>query len=146
MKLQIFKEAGGRIPRKKLRELFESIVEEEAEPGGGARVNLVITDNRNIRRLNRHYRRVDRITDVLSFNIDSEAEPDGTFGEVYISSAVAERQAGENKIAFSEEIVRLFCHGLLHLFGYDHIRKADRRVMRTREENCLRQLYGGRQP
>lgn len=144
MKLQIFKEAGGRIPRKKLRELFELIVEEEAEPGGSARVNLVITDNRNIRRLNRDFRKIDRATDVLSFNIDSQAEDDGTFGEIYISSAVADRQARENKIAFSDEIIRLFCHGLLHLFGYDHIRKADQRMMRSREEDCLRQRHGKR--
>ena len=135
MKLQIFKEAGGRLPRKRLRELFESIVEEEAEPGGSTRVNLVVTDNRNIRRLNRQYRKTDRATDVLSFNIDAQTEPDGTFGEVYISSVVAERQARENKIAFSEEIIRLFCHGLMHLFGYDHVRKADHLRMRQ----CLTQ-------
>ena len=144
MKLQIFKEAGGRLPRKKLRELFELIVEEEAEPGGSARVNLVITDNRNIRRLNRDFRKIDRATDVLSFNIDSQAEADGTFGEVYISSAVAERQARENKIAFSDEIIRLFCQGLLHLLGYDHVRNVEQRVMSNRENDCLQQLHGDR--
>ena len=50
----------------------------------------------------------------------------------------------ENKIAFSEEIIRLFCHGLMHLFGYDHVRKADHLRMRQREEHYLRQIYGSR--
>jgi len=140
MRLRIYKATAARIPSGGIRRLFEMIAEEEADPDAPARVHLIITDNRRIRRLNRDFRSKDKATDVLSFNLDPVDEPGGVFGEIYISAPTAERQAAECGVTVGQEHLRLFCHGLLHLFGYDHQRKADSARMFARQEYYLKRL------
>jgi probable rRNA maturation factor len=137
MKLVILKDTPARIPRKRINRLFETIAEEEGESDWRAAVNLVITSDTRIRKLNQEFRRKDRSTDVLSFNIDSPEGAENTFGEVYISAATAARQAAEIGVALSHEYLRLACHGLLHLFGYDHERERDAGMMVEREGHFL---------
>ena len=95
---------------------------------------VVLCSDRAIRRLNRDYRRKDRPTDVLSFTF---GDPD-LLGEIYISLQRAKAQARMYGLTYDEELKRLLIHGLLHLMGYDHIKKADRLIMEERER-----LYGG---
>lgn len=137
MKLIVYKETKVRIPQTKLHKIFQLISEEEAEPGSSCTVNLIITTDRKIKDLNKSFRQKDKATDVLSFNIDSPDNPQGTFGEIYISSATAKKQAIEYKAPLAEELLRLFCHGLLHLFGYDHLKKNDELKMKKREDYFL---------
>lgn len=78
-------------------------------------INIVFTDNRYIRSLNREYRGINVPTDVLSFKLDESENS----GEIYISGEyVNESYKGEK---FTEEILRLIIHGTLHILGYDHI-------------------------
>ena len=77
-------------------------------------VNIIFIDERKIKELNREYREKDEVTDVLSFNIDS----DDTFGEIYLCPEYVINQFNEDK--HIEEILRLIIHGLLHLKGYEH--------------------------
>lgn len=94
---------------------------------------LVFTDDEEIRVLNRDYRRHDRATDVLSFHLQElrgEADPAGdgiALGDIVISVETARRRAhGRRLIA---ELERLAIHGLCHLFGHDHKKKAEATVM-----------------
>ena len=61
----------------------------------------------------------------------------GIVGEVYISVDTARRQAAEWRATLGDEILRLVCHGPLHLCGYDHHRAVDAVRMRRREEHFL---------
>jgi len=140
MRLQVHKEAAVRAPATRLHKLFDLVTEEEAEPGAAGRVNLVFTDDQRLRQLNREFRSKDQTTDVLSFNIDEPDNPRAIFGEIYISVPFAHRQAEGYGANLSEEILRLFCHGLLHLFGYDHHRPSETREMERRHEHYLSQL------
>ena len=84
-----------------------------------AEVNLIVTNDKRMRSLNREYRNIDKTTDVLSFPL----EPDGRseiIGEVYISETRAMDQAQEYAHSVSAELLRLTCHGLFHVLGYDH--------------------------
>jgi len=137
MKLRTYKDVQARIPATGIRRLFELITEEEADPEAPSVINLIITDDRRIRRLNREFRSKDKATDVLSFNHDPIDEPGGVFGEIYISDPQVRRQASDYGVTPAREYLRLFCHGLLHLFGYDHHRKADADRMFARQDYYL---------
>jgi probable rRNA maturation factor len=143
MKLQIFKETKTRVPRKKLFLLLEAIVNIEAPTRNLGCINLVFTTDRCIRALNKQFRHYDRPTDVLSFSLDEPADTEETFGEIYVSVPTAKRQAGQYGITLTDELLRLACHGMLHLFGYDHVKAADAKEMGDREDYFLKRLRSG---
>ena len=76
-----------------------------------------------IRELNRNFRDVDSVTDVLSFESDGEIDPEtGTeyLGDIVICLEQAARQTEQSGHPHENEIALLEIHGLLHLLGYDH--------------------------
>jgi probable rRNA maturation factor len=94
---------------------------------------LVFTDDDEIRVLNRDFRKHDRATDVLSFHLQElggEADPAGDgieLGDIVISVETARRRARGRRLV--AELERLAVHGLCHLFGHDHKKKAEAKVM-----------------
>jgi probable rRNA maturation factor len=96
----------------------------------GEIVVALVSDAR-IRSLNKRYRRMDRATDVLSF------EP----SDIVIATGVAHRQAREAGHSYLTELKVLALHGLLHLVGYDHHDPADAGRM-ARVERTLRRRGG----
>jgi probable rRNA maturation factor len=140
LSLCTFRDAKTRLPLKRIKTLFESIARDEQRPGWQGTINLVFTDDRTIQRLNRVHRRKDKPTDVLSFSVDAPDSRDAVYGEIYISCATAKRQAKAYGATLVDEYLRLVCHGLLHLYGYDHVRTAEAVVMREREDRYLSQV------
>ena len=143
MKLYIFKEVLARVPRQKIFNLFDKIMNKETEPDAGSRINLVFTTKKRIQQLNKSYRGKDKATDVLSFNLGDSGGDDSVFGEIYISTAIARVQALKFANTFGQELLRLTCHGLLHLLGYDHLKKNDAVKMQDREQYFLSKLKAG---
>lgn len=110
-------------------------------------IGLLLTTDLRIRRLNKQYRRKDKVTDVLSFALaesdaDFASSPDdpSTLGQVVVSYPRAVRQARDYGHSVEREVAFLFVHGLLHLLGYDHQRRADEQRMRERQEAILSSL------
>ena len=137
MKLLVFGDSGSRLPVKKIRRLFSLILEEEADPDWQSEVNLIFTTDNRMRSLNREFRGKNQSTDVLSFNLETPADAGNIFGEIYISVPIAARQAKIPGHSLLQEYLRLSCHGLLHLFGYDHEKDSDAAVMHKREDHFL---------
>lgn len=137
MKLKIINDTKNRLPGKLIRELFDIVVESEADAKWRGTVNMVFVGDRRIQSLNKKYRKLNRPTDVLSFNLERPDERENVFGELYISCQMAKRQASEQRVTLVDEYLRLSCHGLLHLFGYDHKKAAEAAVMRKKEELYL---------
>ncbi|MCK4574107.1 MAG: rRNA maturation RNase YbeY [candidate division Zixibacteria bacterium] len=137
MRLEIHKVAQDYLPRKKLHSLFERVVARESGRGRKGTVSLVFTTDEEIQVLNREFRSIDRPTDVLSFNLDEPDSDESVFGEIYIATPTARRQASSYRGTVTNEFLRLFCHGLLHLFGYDHMNERDAGRMKEREEHYL---------
>lgn len=135
MQLNIISDSDRKIPRKKIKALV-SLIEEEEEPPDST-VNIIFVSDRKIATLNREYRGKSGATDVLSFNIDNESGEDNTFGEIYISTDTAARNAATLKTGFYNEILHLCCHGFLHLLGYDHENDKDAEIMEARERRYL---------
>jgi len=106
---------------------------------------LVLTDDEEVRQLNKTYRKKDRTTDVLSFAMQegpgAELHPH-LLGDVVISVEQARKQAPDEEL--EAEIVRLMIHGLCHLRGFRHGDAGSRREMRQEEEALLEQIRQGR--
>jgi probable rRNA maturation factor len=100
---------------------------------GREELSIALVTDREMRSLNRRWRKQDRPTDVLSFPLD---EP-GVLGDVVISVATARRQAKEGGWPFAAELRRLLAHGILHCRGYDHQSAADARRMAAAERRLL---------
>lgn len=105
-------------------------------------VAVLLTDDAEIRVLNRDYRKHDRATDVLSFHLqelDGEGDPAGdgvNLGDIVISVPTARRRAAGRRLP--SELERLAIHGLCHLFGHDHKRKPEATVMYALERRLRR--------
>jgi len=86
-------------------------------------LSIVITDDAQVRELNRTYRGKDEPTNVLSFPMQegefSDITP-GLLGDVVISLDTAEAEAIAAGISTDERMSQLLVHGILHLFGFDH--------------------------
>lgn len=93
-------------------------------------VNVLLTSDAEIRRLNRTYRKKNKATDVLSFPAEGPAAS-GIAGDLAISVPTAAAQAVRLGNSLSTEIKILMLHGLLHLAGYDH--ETDTGQMARRE-------------
>jgi len=106
-------------------------------------VDVILVDDKFMRRLNKKFTNKDKTTDVLSFGMredKSDAIEYPSLGDIYVSLDQAKRQAVEYKVGFEEEVARLVTHGLLHLLGYDHASKKEETIMRKKEEGYLEKL------
>jgi probable rRNA maturation factor len=138
MHLNIISECHRRIPRKNIIRLFDFIEEDEEPPD--STINVIFIRDRQMRGLNRDYRNIDRPTDVLSFNIDDEPGEQSVLGEIYISVDTAAVNAESEHLTFSDELLKLCCHGFLHLLGYDHEINDDALLMEAREKYYLEKM------
>lgn len=93
--------------------------------------NYAFVNRRQIHALNKKFRQVDKVTDVLSFP-DGDINPETGrrfLGDVLICRAVARHQAKELGHDLKHEITFLQVHGTLHLLGYDHVEPEDEAKM-----------------
>lgn len=103
--------------------LFEDLLK-VAPKSPHSQVELLLTNNAEIQKLNKQYRGKDYATDVLSFPMDED-----NLGQIVISLDKAQEQANELGQSFTEELRFLFTHGLLHLHGHDHENPEDEAAM-----------------
>ncbi len=97
-------------------------------------IELILTTDEEIQKLNKTFRHKDNPTDVLSFPLEST--PKAPLGSIVISVERALQEAQKFGHSLNEEIALLFLHGLLHLLGYDH--EIDNGEMRKKEEDIIR--------
>jgi probable rRNA maturation factor len=99
-------------------------------------VDVLLTSDAELKRLNKAFRGKNKATDVLSFPAPSEVE--GVAGDLAISLETAARQAAEHGHGLRDEVRVLMLHGLLHLAGEDH--ETDSGEMAERESELRREL------
>jgi len=98
-------------------------------------IALVLTDDATSRALNRRWRRIDRATDVLSFDYGTRAGR--VSGDLVVSLDRLGAQAKRFRVTPGHELARLVIHGTLHLTGHDHHAAGERRRMRALERKAL---------
>ena len=143
MPLKISVQLLVRLPRE-LR-AFARLPWERGLAGIGVRegrLNIVVADDKELRRLNRRFRAEDRPTDVLAF--DYRDDPTGDlWGDVIVSWERAVEQARERSLSPLEELARLGVHGCLHLLGHDHRTRSEAQRMGALQERVVRSLLRG---
>ena len=110
-------------------------------------INIVLTTPKNIRKMNKEYRNIDKETDVLSFPMFEKEELENrnnlledVLGDVVISIDRVKEQAIEYGHSFERELAYMVVHGFYHLMGYDHMKDEEKNIMREKEENVLGKL------
>lgn len=103
--------------------------------------NVIITDEMTIKKLNSEYRKIDKVTDVISFALEDYNDivynDFRLLGDIYICLEKTKSQALEYEHSFKRELCFLALHGLLHLLGYDHMNETDEKVMFALQEVIL---------
>ena len=104
--------------------------------------NVIIVREDYIHELNKNYRNIDRVTDVITFALEDDdtvlnASSRRVLGDVYICLDRAKSQAIEYQHSFLREICFLAVHGFYHLLGYDHQTKEEEEIMFTKQEEVL---------
>lgn len=111
----------------KLQEIANDLTSKDFE--------LIITDNDQIKELNKEHRNIDKATDVLSFPLEFDLD-NMPIGSIVISIDFVENKALEYSHSKEDELTLLFIHGLLHLLGYDH--EVDAGEHRLKEEEIIK--------
>lgn len=123
-----------------IRKSIEITLETEGEKQEKTEVSVLLTDDAEIKELNRIYRDIDSPTDVLAFAMregeDYEMNP-SILGDIVISVDTAQRQAEEVGHTLENELALLAVHGVLHLLGYDDQVNSDAKIMREKEKGIL---------
>ena len=107
--------------------------------------NIIFVTSEKIHEINKEYRNVDRVTDVISFaledSIEGYVEEIRMLGDIYICVEKMKEQAELYNHSVLREMCFLTTHGLLHLLGYDHMEEDDEKVMFSLQEELLNE-YG----
>jgi probable rRNA maturation factor len=93
-------------------------------------LSIALVDDARIKELNRKYRKIDRVTDILAFD----------YGEIIICLDQAKRQAKELNNALKKELSILLVHGILHLAGYDDETKKDFNKMLKKQKEVWQKI------
>lgn len=109
-------------------------------------VDVSLVDESLIQQINRDYRGIDKITDVISFAFNDDKKESSQIksfdvlkllGEIFICIPRAIEQAKEIGNTVNRELLFLFTHGLLHLLGYDHMKEEDEKIMFKLQDEIL---------
>ena len=134
MKINFFNETKKNIREyeRVIREVFKTINSKKE-------FNVIFVDEEEIKRINREFRKIDKVTDVISFALidDAELVQTNELGDVFICVEKALSQAEEYGHSARREFAFLAVHGYLHLCGYDHQSKEEEKVMFELQDKIL---------
>ena len=103
-------------------------------------MNIIFVNDEEIHKINKDYRNIDRVTDVISFALNDEKDfliKTEEIGDIFICIDQAKRQANDYGHSLDREIGFLSVHGYLHLNGYDHMNKEDEEIMFKKQDEIL---------
>ncbi|MDC3125317.1 rRNA maturation RNase YbeY [Candidatus Pelagibacter sp.] len=102
-------------------------------------LTLLLSNNKNIKKLNKFFRNKNKSTDILSFPINKKVKisKQTYLGDIIISYNYMDKPKSQNLKFFKQKVTKTFIHGFLHLLGYDHINKKDYILMIKEEKRIF---------
>ena len=99
---------------------------------------LLLSNNKNIKNLNKVFRKKNKSTDILSFPLDKKIKikKNTYLGDIIISYNYLDKPKSQDLKSFKEKVAKILIHGFLHLLGFDHKKNKDYSKM-LKEENLL---------
>ena len=131
------------VDKKRIRKIVRSVLKFEKKD---AELNIVFTDNKRIKEINKTFLGHDYATDVITFAYDEPSlnkvflNESTITGEIIISVEMAKKLAQKHDCAVEGEIALYLVHGLLHLFGYNDKQRKEAKKMHQREGELLSDL------
>ena len=105
-------------------------------------LTLLLSNNKNIKKLNKNFRKKNIPTDILSFpfNKKTNVSKQLYIGDIIISYDFIDRPKSQSFNFFKEKLIKIFIHGFLHLLGFDHIKDKDYKKMLKEEEKIYQSV------
>ena len=105
-------------------------------------LTLLLSNNSNIKRLNKKFRKKDNHTDVLSFPLQKKLKnlKEVYLGDVIISFNYMNKPKNINNYDFKEKVTKIFIHGFLHLLNFNHIKEKEYQIMFREEQKIFRSI------
>ena len=99
-------------------------------------LTLLLSNNANIKKLNKNFRNKNKSTDILSFPFDSSLKifKETYLGDIIISYNFINKPKSQKIKFFKEKLIKTFIHGFLHLLSFDHVKNKDYKKMLKEEE------------
>ena len=105
-------------------------------------VTLLLSNNRNIKKLNKRFRNKNKHTDILSFPFHETINDlnEVYLGDIIISFNYMNKPKNLNTRKFKEKVTKIFIHGFLHLLGFDHNKKNEYKLMFNEEQRIFKSI------
>ena len=105
-------------------------------------LTVLLSNNKNIKILNKKFRNKNKATDVLSFPSEKKLniKKSSYLGDIIISYEFMNKPKALGDLEFKNKVTKIFIHGFLHLLGYDHIKLKDFKEMLVEEEKIYQTI------
>ena len=105
-------------------------------------LTILLSNNKNIKKLNKKFRNKNKSTDVLSFPSEKKLniKKSPYIGDIVVSYEFMNKPKALSVLEFKSKVTKIFIHGFLHLLGYDHIKLKDFKEMLIEEEKIYKTI------
>ena len=105
-------------------------------------LTVLLSTNKNIKKLNKKFRKKNKSTDVLSFPSEKiiNIKKSPYIGDIVVSYEFMNKPKALKALEFKGKVTKIFIHGFLHLLGYDHIKLKDFKKMLIEEEKIYKAI------
>ena len=105
-------------------------------------LTLLLSNNKNIKKLNKNFRNQNKSTDILSFPFQERLKKskNNYIGDIIISYNYIDKPKSQDLKRFKKKLIKIFIHGFLHLIGFDHKKNIDYKKMIIEEEKIYQSV------
>ncbi len=105
-------------------------------------LTLLLSNNKNIKKLNKKFKNKNKHTDILSFPFQEKLKKTKEIylGDIIISFNYMNKPRNLNNKNFKEKVIKIFIHGFLHLLGFKHFKSNDYKIMHNEEEKIFKSV------
>ena len=103
-------------------------------------LTILLSNNKNIKKLNKKFRNKNKSTDILSFPSEKKLniQKFPYLGDIVISYEFMNKSKTSSNLEFKDKVIRIFIHGFLHLLGHNHTKLKDFKKMLLEEEKIYK--------
>jgi len=141
MTINLKNDTDREIDSKKTKVMIEKIIDDFLKDSSEKIINLLLTNDGEMKKYNEKFRHKEGSTDILSFEYGLDQE---VIGEIIISLETIEKNAKELNESFEEEFYYILIHGVLHVLGYDHIEDEEAEKMDEIQDKYFEKLFRSR--
>ncbi len=145
--IEVFSNEKAWSQRLKKKELFfkkvcEKFPNKYQFPNKKVNLSLLLSNNKNIKKLNKKFRNKNKSTDILSFPFNKKIKisKEIYIGDIIISYNFINKPKSQKTKFFKEKLIKIFIHGFLHLLSFNHIKEVDYKRMFREEEHIFQSV------